>query len=370
MGGAPGMGGGRPQQPQMDPEMVFNMLVKISGGTDTQLIRFDNIPDATKQTMKMMTERSGGIPLPESGTWNKNQFLEHYQRSLAQSQARNPAAGMGGAPGMGGGMGPGGFDVDAMAEQRFRQSDVNGDGRITMDEASSRLKPVFQDVDTNRDGVIDLAEYKAYMASLMGNANNRGQNGPNGGFPGAAPMGDPSGGFGPNGYGDPNGGGFDKRGGRDREEKKEPEFAVRFGKLPEGLPSWWEELDTDKDGQIGLYEWRAAGRDMKTFQDYDLNGDQLLAPEEFVRFEKLKAEDAKLTAIENGEAPARGPGGYGSKGAGSGPGASGKAAWPPAPGSGMPGGNKGFPDMKGKDDKDKGGSNPFRNGGGNDKKNK
>ncbi len=44
------------------------------------------------------------------------------------------------------------------------------------------------------------------------------------------------------------------------------------------------ELDTDRDGQIALYEWRRAGRPMAEFVEMDLNADGLLPPDEYLRY--------------------------------------------------------------------------------------
>lgn len=62
--------------------------------------------------------------------------------------------------------------------------------------------------------------------------------------------------------------------------------AIRYGKLPKGLPDWFVKLDTDKDGQIGLYEWLAAKKPTKEFLEMDLNGDGLLTAEEYLRWKK------------------------------------------------------------------------------------
>jgi Ca2+-binding EF-hand superfamily protein len=50
--------------------------------------------------------------------------------------------------------------------------------------------------------------------------------------------------------------------------------------IPKGLPSWFTTLDTDEDGQVSLAEWRKGGRKPEEFRLYDLNGDGLIAPEE------------------------------------------------------------------------------------------
>jgi hypothetical protein len=58
---------------------------------------------------------------------------------------------------------------------------------------------------------------------------------------------------------------------------------LRAGKLPAGLPSWFNILDTDGDGQIGLYEWRAAGKPLEEFAKYDLDDNGFIEPEEVLR---------------------------------------------------------------------------------------
>ena len=54
----------------------------------------------------------------------------------------------------------------------------------------------------------------------------------------------------------------------------------RAGKLPKGLPEWFEKLDTDKDGQVALFEWRNAGKSLEEFEQWDCNGDGLITFEE------------------------------------------------------------------------------------------
>src|SRR5205085_918923 len=74
----------------------------------------------------------------------------------------------------------------------------------------------------------------------------------------------------------------------------------RYGKLPtKELPSWFVELDTDKDGQVGLYEWRGK-RPLKEFKEYDLNGDGFITAEECLAVQKVqdgKKDKTTLTYV-------------------------------------------------------------------------
>jgi lysophospholipase L1-like esterase len=57
---------------------------------------------------------------------------------------------------------------------------------------------------------------------------------------------------------------------------------------PIPLPDWFRQLDTDGDGQIGLYEWRASGRPLDEFQRLDRNQDGFLTADE-VRYSLAQA---------------------------------------------------------------------------------
>jgi hypothetical protein len=76
--------------------------------------------------------------------------------------------------------------------------------------------------------------------------------------------------------------------GRDSPPGPEP-VAIRYGKLPPGLPDWFVTFDSDRDAQISLYEWRQAGRPMAEFTEMDRDGDFLLTAPELLRFQTERA---------------------------------------------------------------------------------
>ena len=63
-----------------------------------------------------------------------------------------------------------------------------------------------------------------------------------------------------------------------------PPIVFRAGKLPKGLPSWFDELDTNKDGQVALHEWRKGGRGLDEFAEIDRNDDGFITIEEALRY--------------------------------------------------------------------------------------
>ena len=71
-------------------------------------------------------------------------------------------------------------------------------------------------------------------------------------------------------------------------------------KLPPGLPAWFAQLDTDKDGQVGLYEWLAAKKPLAEFKAMDRNQDGFLTPDEVLFFETGSSEPAVTAANTNG----------------------------------------------------------------------
>jgi hypothetical protein len=300
-----GMGGG-----MRDPSVFFKML---SGGKDT--INMDALDERSRMMMDGMSRRYG-ITMP-TGTINQDQFSQ-LMKQVEEKRAAGGAAGPGspgGAPGAaapaatapggmigpgGGGMGrgnwggapggwggaPGGFGggapdwsgggADAFAESRFRRADKNNDGVLEAEEMDEALLAEKDKWDTNQDGVIDLQEYKAYFAARMKQIQaEREKMNP----------------FGP---------------AHDDEDGDKKPTVHRSGKLPKDLPTWFTQLDTDGDLQIGLYEWKVSKRPIKEFRDMDRNGDNFLTIDEVLYYVRAHTPN-NGTAVASTGGPA-GPG--------------------------------------------------------------
>ena len=145
---------------------------------------------------------------------------------------------------------------DQVGEWEFRKRDRNGDGVLNSDEMSGFLRNNLETWDTNNDGVISLAEYQAYYRSILEDRLARDTVRKSGS---TFSIKDPP---------------------AEEEDYDKRPTVIRAGKLPADLPPWFEELDTDGDGQIGLYEWRRSGKSIAEFQLMDRNGDGLLTAEE------------------------------------------------------------------------------------------
>ncbi|AWM40114.1 ECF RNA polymerase sigma factor SigE [Gemmata obscuriglobus] len=88
-GSATGAGSGRSTQ---DPERGWQMLQRLTNSTgDT--VDLGSIPPQTREWLKGVTERSGGIPLPESGTMTKAQYLDYHARNEAARAAAGSSGG-------------------------------------------------------------------------------------------------------------------------------------------------------------------------------------------------------------------------------------------------------------------------------------
>jgi hypothetical protein len=153
-------------------------------------------------------------------------------------------------------------DRSAATDLAFRMLDRDGSGVLEPDEQTDRLRAA-KGIDADGDGLITRDEYRVYFQARLATAielATRRQ---------AAEATKASAGS---------------------AERPKPAARVAVGKRPSGLPRWFEQLDLDGDGQIGLYEWRQAGLPTNHFRDLDLDGDGLLTAAEYLRYVKLHPE--------------------------------------------------------------------------------
>jgi Ca2+-binding EF-hand superfamily protein len=196
-----------------------------------------------------MAERMGIT----NGVMTRHQYQEYTKQREAERGGAPGGPAAAGAPG-----GAGGQDgMNNWAESMFRRMDRNGDGLLNNDEMPEALRIERDKWDTNKDGFIDLAEFKAYFQARLQQvqAERNGAGGLLGNIIEAPPV----------------------------EEEEQKPVVYRAGKLPKELPAWFAQLDTDGDGQIGLYEWKNSGRSLREFQEMDRNGDGFLTIDEVMR---------------------------------------------------------------------------------------
>jgi Ca2+-binding EF-hand superfamily protein len=216
-----------------------------------------------------------------NGQITKQQFLNFMEQMRARfGQGKGP-----------GGGGPGQPVVitaptadqtaqwDKDAEDQFRRADQNGDGKLNEDEMPRPLRNQLDRWDTNKDGQIDLTEFKAYyrdrMMTRMNNNNQR------------------------------NNVTFTTDSVEDESPMKRPDV-FRFGNMPKNMPAWFTEYDTDQDGQVGLYEWRKAGKSLAEFKEYDRNDDGFITADEVIRWmaKNGQLEQSPGTILaQNGQPP-------------------------------------------------------------------
>ena len=71
-------------------------------------------------------------------------------------------------------------------------------------------------------------------------------------------------------------------------------------RITKDLPKKYSEIDSDLDGQIGLYEWVVSRRsDLELFDDIDRDTDGLLTPNELIAWEEQSDEAGKTVLTAN-----------------------------------------------------------------------
>lgn len=253
-------------------EDSFKRLLQQTGGTDT--VDFSKLSPESRDRNLKMSQMMGTTPYPTSGVMNFQQYSEYFNRN-AETMKAKMAAGPG-APGAPGGFGtPPALGTPPVA--------ISPPGTTSGSDMNRRERDRGEkDRDRGRDSQGGPPPWAGGGGGPGGGWNGGGPGGWNGGGQGWPPR--------------------EERRETPKEEEDAPKPVVyRAGKLPKEVPSWFEELDTDADGQIGLYEWRKASRATADFVEMDLNGDGLLTAEEWIRHSRLALEKKPDVASEDGE---------------------------------------------------------------------
>jgi Ca2+-binding EF-hand superfamily protein len=257
--GGPGGPGGKGMKGPRDPNAFFN---KLARGKDVIIV--SEMPPFFQDKMAAFLKEKGIT----DGRMTRDLFAEYVPQMMGGRRKGGPPGGGGAPPSPGTpaspGADPAGED-EANLRARFKRLDLNGDGVLSPDEMPGNLRSSLNRYDKNKNGVIDFDEYKEYV-------RDRRQTRGTGGW-----------------------GGFQPGGEAPVEEDQRP-TVYRADNLPKdkNFPTWFAELDRDKDGQVGLYEWKAMGRPVDEFVKWDLNGDGFITAEEVLRYLKAQAKkDAK-----------------------------------------------------------------------------
>lgn len=287
-GGFPGGGFGRDRGGRSrDPNDRFN---EYTGGKEVW-----KRSEITDPYMLSRFDRTAGMLGITNGEITRQQYVGMTEQFRSRFSGMTPPSGMPApgpgsspsgpsAPGAAPAASAGGNAMDGWIENMFKRYDKNSDGLLNSDEMPDSLKAERDKWDTNKDGFIDLNEFKAYFLARMSEMRaERGSSGP-GGFPG--------GGWGGGSQAPP----AAPENIIEDEGSKRP-TVYRVGKLPKELPAWFYEADTDGDGQIGLYEWKNKGWPIETFQQIDRNNDGFLTVDEVLRYV------GKTTVAAAGESP-------------------------------------------------------------------
>jgi hypothetical protein len=117
---------------------------------------------------------------------NSDTLTEESMPGMEQYGGAGPGGGGpgGGGPGGGGPGGGGSFDPEAM----FAERDADGDGKLTGDEISERMREGLEATDTDGDGAVSKDEFVARMSQVRGRG---GRGGPGGERPGGEGEGRP-----------------------------------------------------------------------------------------------------------------------------------------------------------------------------------
>lgn len=156
-----------------------------------------------------------------------------------------------------------------LAERMVERYDQNSDGVLASDEIPDRLRGDLDQLDGNGDGILSAEELAKRYAPPPSNGDDE-----SAGTSGQA-------------------------------------FPFRTGpNYPAGLPSWFQQSDSNRDGQVAMYEWDR--RQLAQFKNYDRNTDGFITADEAIRSNR-RATGTTPTAFGGRPDFGGGRGGFGGR---------------------------------------------------------
>jgi Ca2+-binding EF-hand superfamily protein len=248
-GGFPGGGGG-------DPSRFFDMVARGQPVIDL------NTTESKMKDSLMDYAKVKGI---SNNKITREQFVDFMEWRKVNGLSGGPKVG-GPGKGIPGKGGPTPVDPteawNDAAEKSFNLLDTNGDKYLVKEEMPKYLLDVMDKWDKDKDGKLDLPEYKAFYISRMRDSLGKDFNKFNASANPIATI-------------------------IIEEDWDRRPVVLRAGHLHKDLPKWFSELDKNKDGQVSLAEWMDAKKEYDEFVKYDRNDDGLLTQEEVLRREAL-----------------------------------------------------------------------------------
>ncbi len=240
--GGPGGPGGRSSRggpPKMDPERIWGFVARGKSSIKISDLRFG-------RSEAEAWAKKNGI---SNGQLTKDQFVKYFKGRMEERERRAK------------------LPVDQQAALYFKERDRNKDGVLDQSEMSGGMRWRMKEYDKNGDGKISKSESMAYYKKVTERfrRGNRDQ-------------------------GNSKNDKTQPKGGTERvvieDIPYERPLVFAFGKLPKGTPDWYTDNDTDKDGQVALFEWRKGGKSIAEFLKLDSNQDGFISPDEMVRAEE------------------------------------------------------------------------------------
>jgi hypothetical protein len=260
-----------PSKPPLDEHQY---MVRIVERSHEDPARADEriVSELHKQYKEATSDREAGILRMVRRVYATTPLIEERivreMHSAYKSQSAEQEERVLEAVRRGGALPPGTIPPEVAAEQAtrlFRRLDQNGDGKLSAEEMPDGLKDQLATWDRNHDGLIDEAEYTAYFqASLKVIAA--------GVASGEIPVGQRKSASKTPAPGSSSSG---------PASRVQPRAAVAVAPK---VPDWFLKLDEDGDGQVGLYEWKKAGRSVAEFLAIDRNKDGFIEAKELLAY--------------------------------------------------------------------------------------